>query len=70
MGERAIPRLLEAEARDGCRLRLRYNDGASGEVDRLLSLGKAFSPPGATPLSSRPPASRPMARLSGATTSA
>ena len=29
MGKRAIPRLLEAEPREGCRLRLRYDDGAA-----------------------------------------
>ncbi len=33
MSKQAIPRLLEAEAREGCRLWLRYADGASGEVD-------------------------------------
>ena len=70
MGERAGPRLLEAEPREGCRLRLRYDDGASGEVDLSSLVGQAFSPPGATPLSSRPPALRLRARLSGATTSA
>ena len=29
MGKRAIPRLLEAEPREGWRLRLRYGDGAA-----------------------------------------
>ena len=40
MGERAIPRLLEAEAIEGCRLRLRYDDGASGEVDLSALVGE------------------------------
>ena len=40
MSERAIPRLLEAEALEGCRLRLRYDDGASGEVDLSSLVGQ------------------------------
>ena len=40
MGKRAIPRLLEAEPREGCRLRLRYDDGASGEVDLSSLVGQ------------------------------
>ena len=40
MGERAGPRLLEAEPREGCRLRLRYDDGASGEVDLSSLVGQ------------------------------
>lgn len=40
MSERAIPRLLEAEAREGCRLWLRYDDGATGEADLSSLVGQ------------------------------
>ena len=40
MRARAIPRLLDAKALDGCRLRLRYDDGASGEVDMSALVGQ------------------------------
>lgn len=33
MDTQRIPRLLETEARDGCRLWLRYDDGTAGEAD-------------------------------------
>lgn len=40
MDTQRIPRLLEAEARDGCRLWLRYDDGTSGEADLSSLAGR------------------------------